>query len=463
MFWKTRLNLSLRTRLFVILIPVMTAFSIASLFYTREDVLRSTNAAYDRSLLGVIKSINLNVSNSAGGLSVELPYKQFEFFELTASGNVYFKVSTLDGLVEVGNHDLPPPPVKLSPGKPVFYDASYFGETVRVGAYLHSEPIDRAKTGEVSAWVVQVAESIRSREVFATALVTRSMWRDGLMLLFVWLGVGLGMAYGLKPILKLVRQVAGRDASDLRPLPLEGVSSEFHPLIRAVNHQLHRTETLMVERRSFIDDASHQLRTPLSVLQMQIDYALRATDPKAQEEVLISLSEELGHAIRGTNQLLSLAESDAIAAHIDTLDLTELVRHVVLELLPVAKAKNVDLGVDLKEPHLIGQGDHYLLSQALSNIVHNAIQHGGVGGIVTVSAYLDASNYALKVADTGPGIAQEVSDRIGQRFAKGKLSRGSGLGLAIASSVMTSHGGDLRVTSRKQIIGTEVILTWPKS
>ncbi|WP_310627525.1 sensor histidine kinase N-terminal domain-containing protein [Limnohabitans sp.] len=207
----------------------MTAFSAASLFYTREDVIRSTNAAYDRSLLGVIKSINMNVSNSSGGLSVELPYSQFEFFELTASGNVYFKVSTPDGLVQVGNHDLPNPSVRLSPGKPIFYDAIYFDQPVRVGAYLHSESAQNRRAGEVTEWVVQVAEGVQSRESFATSLIQRAMLRDSAMLLLIWLGVGLGLAYGLKPLIRLVRQVGSRQSSDLTPLPQQGIPSELQP------------------------------------------------------------------------------------------------------------------------------------------------------------------------------------------------------------------------------------------
>jgi two-component system sensor histidine kinase TctE len=290
MFWKQAPQLSLRVRLLIILTPVLTAFSAASLFYTREDVIRSTNAAYDRSLLGVIKSINLNVSNSSGGLSVELPYSQFEFFELTASGNVYFKVSTPDGLVQVGNHDLPSPPVLLSPGKPVFYDAIYFDQAVRVGAYLHSESAQNRHVGEVAEWVVQVAEGVQSREAFATSLLQRAMLRDSVMLLLIWIGVGFGLAYGLKPLIRLVRQVGKRQSVDLTPLPQHGIPSELQPLIVAINQQLKRTETLMTERRSFIDDASHQLRTPLSVLQMQIDYALREPNSAVRYEVLKSLS-----------------------------------------------------------------------------------------------------------------------------------------------------------------------------
>lgn len=461
MFWRQMKKLSLSARLLIVLLPVLTTFSAASLFYTREDLIRSTNSAYDRSLLGVIKSINLNVSNTAGGLSVELPYKQFEFFELTASGHVYFKVSTPDGLVQVGNHDLPNPTEDLLPGKPIFYDALFFDQAVRVGAYLHSEPLEKRRPGEVAEWIVQVAEGVQSRESFTTNLIQRALVRDSLMLVLIWLGVGFGLAFGLRPLITLVRQVGSRQSADLTPLAKESIPSELQPLIVAINHQLLRTENLMTKRRSFIYDASHQLRTPLTVLQMQMDFALRETDPSARQEALISLSNQLSHTIRGTNQLLSLAESDAAKVERAPFNLAELIREVVMALLPLADEKNVDLGLEISNHETIAMGDSYLLSQALSNVIHNAIQHGKERGIVTVSAEVSHIEFLIKVVDDGPCIDFHVMARLGQRFAKGKGSRGSGLGFAIAQSVMTAHDGKLTVNLLNHKSGTEVCLTWP--
>ena len=111
----------------------------------------------------------------------------------------------------------------------------------------------------------------------------------------------------------------------------------------------------------------------------------------------------------------------------------------------------------------MAQGDVYLISQALSNIVHNAIQHGRKNGVVTVSAIIQGSNFVIGVLDDGPGISKEVMSRIGERFSKGKTSRGSGLGFAIARSVMDAHGGELKVQLLANSSGTEVRLVWPKS
>jgi CheY-like chemotaxis protein len=136
MFWKKFRQAPLRHSLFFLLLPVLATITCAELWMTDRDALDAANSAYDRSLLGAVKSIAGNISTSSGGLSVELPYRLFEYFELTASGQVYFRVATSDGLVELGSADLPASPVPLVLGSPVFYDAAYFGESVRLVALL---------------------------------------------------------------------------------------------------------------------------------------------------------------------------------------------------------------------------------------------------------------------------------------------------------------------------------------
>ena len=138
---------SLRRTLLLVLLPGMLLVVAAELWLTWRTSLDAANAAYDRSLLGAIKAIDSNISTETGGLSVELPYRMLEFFELTASGQVYYHVSTDDGLVEIGNSDLPAPQGPLLTGHPQFADAIYFDEPVRVGTYarLLTEPIGGAK------------------------------------------------------------------------------------------------------------------------------------------------------------------------------------------------------------------------------------------------------------------------------------------------------------------------------
>ncbi len=459
MFWNWIRHAGLKVRLLALLLPAMALLTGAGLWLTRIDAVTSANAAYDRSLLGAIKSLDLNVSTASGGLAVELPYRLFEFFQLTATGAVYFRVATADGLVEIGHPDLPPPPRPLNLGQPVFYDASYFGESVRVGAYMR--PLDSASGAQ--QLVIQVAESTASREQFTASFVRGAAVRDLLLLALLIGAVVLVLSLALRPIGRLAAQIGAREAEDLRPLHATDLPGDIQPLVDAVNQQLERTARFMAERRRFVDDASHQLRTPLATLRAQLDYALRERDAGRTREALAALSAELDHAIRAANQLLTLARSDAEPARMESFDLGELAREVALELLPLARSRGIDFGVDAPAAPLAANGDRALLREALANLVHNAINHGRENGVVTVQAAADSLGCSLGVIDDGPGIEAEIASRLGERFAKGRRSRGSGLGLAIARSVVERHGGRLRIETPEAGTGLRAVLWWPRS
>ena len=450
---------SLRAKLLALLLPAMLGIAGLSLWATHADAVGSANAAYDRSLLGAIKALDLNVSTASGGLAVELPYRLFEFFQLTATGEVYFRVATADGLVEIGHPDLPRPPRMPRLGEPVFYDASYFGESVRVGAYVR--PLDRP-VGAAQDVMIQVAESTASRTQFTSRFVRRAAWRDAALLAVMLASVALALWVALRPVSRLARLTAERAADDLRPLEATGLPSDIVPLVDAVNQQLARTDALVAERRRFIDDASHQLRTPLATLRAQVDYALREPDPVRARQALQALSAALDNAVRATNQLLALARSDAAAVQAEPFDAAQLARETALALLGEARARGIDLGVEAPES-CQAQGDRALLGQALANLLHNAIHHGRAQGVVTVQVAADALGCSLAVLDDGPGVDEALLPRLSQRFAKGRGSSGSGLGLAIAESVMARHGGRLRVEPRDDGPGLKAVLWWPNT
>jgi two-component system sensor histidine kinase TctE len=440
----------------------MVVVAATSLWLTRADAVASANAAYDRSLLGAIKALDLNVSSASGGLAVELPYRLFEFFELTATGNVYFRVATADGLVEIGHPDLPPPPESLTTGKPFFYDASYFGESVRVGVFMR--PLEQSLADSTNALlVIQVAESTASREQFTASFVRRALVRDALFFIAMGLIVVLALGRAFRPMTRLAAQTKARKPNDLRPLATRDLPSDVRPLVEAVNQQISRNEAMAAQRRGFIDDASHQLRTPLSTLRAQMDYVLREPEPDQRRLAVQAVSDALDHAIRATNQLLTLARTDTAQPQREAFDLGDLTREVALALLPLARARGIDFGVELSAEHLPAEGDRELLQHALSNIAHNAIQHGRAKGVVTLVAASDALGYSLQVSDDGPGIDATLAQRLGQRFVKKRNSQGSGLGMAIALSVIERHGGRLRIESAAPGVGVCVSLWWPKS
>jgi two-component system sensor histidine kinase TctE len=439
--------------------PGLVLFLGISLWLTHGHAVRSANAAFDRSLLGALRGLDLNVSTESGGLSVEQPFRLFEFFELTASGPAHYRVTTDDGLVEIGSPDLPLPDGDLVDGQAYFYDAVYLDQPVRIGAL--ARPLAPPLAGARRV-VIQVAEPVDVRSRFVAAFIRQTVARDAVMLGLLALAVFGVSAWALRPVRQLGRSTRERDPQDLAQLPTADLPQDLVPLVDAINTQVARTSELLEQRRRFLDDASHQLRTPLTTLRAQLDYALRESDPQRSRDAIGALSRELDHATRATHQLLLLARADQAPLQAETFDLAELVREVALELLPLARAAGVDFGVEAGDQALPATGDRGQLREALSNLAHNALVHGA--GPVTIEAAGDAvAGWSLGVVDAGPGLAPEVAAQPGARFTKGRGSRGSGLGLALAKAVAERHGGSLQFGPGEAGRGLRATLVWRSS
>lgn len=465
--WRLARRLPLARQLLLLLVPALALLSAASLRSTALDVHRAADAAYDRSLLGALKSIDSNVSTESGGLGVELPYRMFEFFELTASGPVHFRVATGDGLVELGSADLPEPPRALADGVPQFYDGEYFDEPVRVVAYARQ--LDRPAAGSPSRrLVIQVAESTRSRDEFRRTFVRRAAFSSAAFLVLA-LAVCVGaVVYVLRPVGRISREVLARGPGDTRAISTQGVPPDLRPVVDAINHHMLQTQERGAQQRMFLDDASHQLRTHLTTLRMQVAYAERHEDLANVREALAALSTELQRATRSTNQLLSLARSESADLQMDWIDLGGLLDEVARQFIASSRGKGIDLGLDVQpdaQDQLRAWADAELLREALVNLVANAIAYTGQGS-VTLSAAGDAMGWSVAVEDTGPGLPAAMSGQVGKRFARNdgvaRGVQGAGLGLAIASAIAARHEGVLRVEPGAGGTGLRAALWWPR-
>lgn len=462
--WSAFRGLSLRQGALALLVPAMVAVSAVELYETRGYSEEAANAAFDRSLLGAIKAIDANVSTASEGLAIEMPYLVLELFELTASGSVNFRVASADGLVELGSPDLPQPPGALKPDQPVFYDATYFGESVRVGALKRA--LDRPLSpGGDPYLVIQVAESTKSRHQFSARFLRNAMTRDAVFLALMIAVVALVVSLALRPVSRLAQQVRERAPSDLAPLAGADLPTDLRPLVNAVNEQMARTEAILDERRRFIDDASHQLRTPLTTLRTLVDLAGRESRPEELKAMIGEITRQLEHATRSTNQILALAKSGSAALRPAAMDLAELAREVAVSLLPRARAKAQDLGVDA-EPPLVAVGDRGLLHEAVLNLADNAIRYCPPHSEITIFATLRDGEARLGVVDDGPGVAEDERARLGERFRRGRGQAGepgSGLGLAIARSIAERHGGRLAIEAAGASGGLRVTIAWPEA
>jgi two-component system, OmpR family, sensor kinase len=233
-----------------------------------------------------------------------------------------------------------------------------------------------------------------------------------------------------------------------------GTGDELDRLAVTLNDMLGRLDVTFRQIRQFSADASHELQTPLTILQGELEVALRAPrTPDEYRRVLTSALEESGRIARLVEGLLLLSRADAGALRMDhqPVDLAYLVAEVCEQSQVLANARRVTLELGPLTPMTM-QGDHQHLRRLLLNLVDNGLKYTLAGGHVTLALHQDGAWAVLRVADTGIGLAPEEQERIFQRFyrAPAAVSRGeegSGLGLCIARSIVEAHGGYVQVES----------------
>jgi two-component system sensor histidine kinase TctE len=242
------------------------------------------------------------------------------------------------------------------------------------------------------------------------------------------------------------------------------VPADVRPLVDAINHHVERNRKMAEARRRFVDDASHQLRTPLATLGTQIGFAQRETDPAQVQAALRALKAQLDETIRQTNQMLTLARADSAKLETTPLDLVAFAGEVARAWWAEAEQRGIDLGLDTDLDTLVLPAHAGLLREALANLLHNALRYTPRGGHVTVRVDAGPGEARIAVIDDGPGIPPAERARAGERFfrASNATQPGSGLGLAIARSIAARHGGRLAIDGKPAGPGLVVTIVLPR-
>jgi hypothetical protein len=240
-------------------------------------------------------------------------------------------------------------------------------------------------------------------------------------------------------------------------LPVAGTGDEFDRLALHVNAMLERIEALMIGLKEVSDNIAHDLKTPLTRLRNRCEQALRSAkgepDYRAALEATIAESDEL---IRTFDALLMIARAESGQArdNMTEFDAAEIARDVGDLYEPVAEEKGLALMVEAAAAAPV-RGNRELVSQALANLIDNAIKYAGpnaklngAAAAIVVKAGSEGDRITLTVADRGPGIPEADRGRVVERFVRLEQSRsepGSGLGLSLASAVARLHGGELKL------------------
>jgi len=240
-------------------------------------------------------------------------------------------------------------------------------------------------------------------------------------------------------------------------LPMNGSGDEVDRLAHAFERQVQLLKEVDTHRRELIANVSHDLRTPLASLQGYIETLLlkegqlSADEQRHFLEIASKHSERLGKLI---DELFELAKLDAKVTplHVEPFSMAELVQDVVQKFQLRAEQAGVRLGAQFDTALPLVQGDIALMERVLENLIENAIRYTPAGGSVTVSLMPQEGKLAVRVSDTGCGIAEESLPYIFDRFWRGEESTprgGAGLGLAIAKRILELHGASLMAQSQR--------------
>ena len=313
-----------------------------------------------------------------------------------------------------------------------------------------------------------VGRDISDGAAFRNRIKTTLLW-SGVGALVIGLLGGTVMSRNMLRRVEQVNRTAERviagNLSDRVPRRAKGGDrgDEFDQLADNLNGMLDQIERLMTGMREVTDNVAHDLKTPLSRLRARLELALLGpANPAAQSEAIRAAIDEADRLLATFNALLGIAEAEAGAGSRDAepLDLGEIAGAVVELYEPVAEEKGVVLRLD-RAPGTMIRGNRHLLSQAIANLLDNALKYGGTGD-VAIMVRREDGRAAIEVADRGPGIPEGDRESVFDRFVRLEPSRsteGNGLGLSLVRAVGRCH--DATVTLSDNHPGLKVRVEFP--
>lgn len=346
--------------------------------------------------------------------------------------------------VIAGNLDAWP---QVSSDDNVFVEFTY---ERRIGA----APELRTARGRILAlaqgFYLLVARDVAERRALENLFQTALYWGAGLMIVLGLAG-GLLISHNFLARLDVInrtsRQIMGGDLS--RRVPVTPAGDEFDDLSENLNRMLDRIERLLHGMREVSDNVAHDLRSPLNRLRNRLELAAmrQPVDSETARE-LEGAVQETDRLIGTFNALLLIAEAEAgsVRETMRDFNLDGVIEGIGELYGPLAEEKQLRFEVRKFSQDAIVHGDRNLISQALANLLDNAIKYTPSGGAVTVGLENRGAGPVLVVADTGPGIPQGDRARVTERFVRLESSRnspGTGLGLSLVAAVARLHEAEL--------------------
>ena len=280
--------------------------------------------------------------------------------------------------------------------------------------------------------------------------------------LLIWIIVG----RGLNSLETIAEEVKHRESDYLEPVDIESVPAEIAPLISELNNLFDRLKSAFFRHERFTSDAAHELKTPLAALSIQTQVALRAETPEDRNEALLKVLGGVNRATHVVQQLLTFSRMCPEAGIKDPIqiNISKQISDISAMLAPEAIAKDIEFELNCSEDNVTIVGAPTAIGILLRNLIDNAIRYSNEGSFVKVNVVSQQALVTVDVIDNGPGIPEELRERVFERFFRviGNKSTGSGLGLGIVQQIVKLHHAKIELLTPSNGQGLQIRVIFHK-
>lgn len=431
---------SLRRRLILQLLAGAAVMSVALYLAVRTAAERAAGASQDAILVAAAASVADGLRGTEAGIEIELSHATFSMLAAAGQDRIFWRV-LVGAETLTGYGDLPLPETRPAGTAPSVYSGRYRDAELRLAAVARSVMAE----DRLQPVLVVLGQTRSGQRAIADRLAGGAALAG---LGFFVLAVPMALLFTgslLAPIRRLAEAVSRRGPADLRPVE-HPTPRELAPLVAALDGLIARLRSTLAQTETFIAEAAHHIRTPLSTVRAEAEIALRRAEGEETRRRLRSVIRAVEACARSAGQLLD----HAMVAHrsnrpdLAVIDLRDLLADLARSFAPTAELRDIALGVDAGTEPARVLGDRVLVEAALRNLIDNALKYSGPEDAVHLSLARSPGRITVAVRDTGRGLGGADAAALAARFRRGPNVGdvvGSGLGLTIVAEVAGSMGG----------------------
>jgi two-component system sensor histidine kinase TctE len=421
--------------------PSAPVMALALYVAARTAAERATEAAQDAILTAAAASVADGLRGTEDGVEIDLNRATFSMVAAAGQDRLFWRVE-VGGQTLTGYDDLPLPALLPGGAEPVVYNAAYRDADLRLAAVARSV-LDRDR---LQPALIVLGQTRFGQEAIAGRLANGAAVAG---LAFFALAVPMALVFTnsvLAPVSRLAEAVSRRGPADLRSVD-HPTPQELAPFRDALNSFIGRLRTTLAQTETFIAEAAHHIRTPLSTVRTEAEIALRRAEGEETRARLRSVIRAVDESARSAGQLLDHAMVAYRSNRMDEaeIDLGAVLADLARSFAPTAELRDIALTVDPGAGGTKVRGDRVLVESALRNLIDNALKYSAPEGAVHLSLANGGGRARVEVRDTGRGLAGADAETLTARFRRGPNAGdvvGSGLGLTIVAEVARAMGGE---------------------